>query len=104
MLMIRDMTTLCGRRGFLRLSAVCEAILIVLACLSPWALGSVNEWAELGLMLGIAVVTILSAIIGWSSDRSRDLLCLPSLALAGLVFYALAQTVPLPEGVLGWLA
>ncbi len=82
-----------------------EAVLLALVCLSPWAFGSVEAWAQLALEVGIVLLAILNMMIGWkSSHRPRRLLGLPSLALAGLVLLALAQAIPLPSGVLKVLA
>lgn len=83
-----------------RLRRVSEAIILAMACLAPWAFGSVEAWAELGLELGIAAVTILGTIVGGRSDRTGRLLCVPSLALAGLVLLAVVQATPLPGGLL----
>src|SRR3954454_22305629 len=87
-------------RGGWGLRRVCEAIILVMACLAPGAFGSVEAWAELVLELGIAGVTILGFIADGRSDRTRRLLCVPSLALAGLVLLATVQATPLPAGIL----
>lgn len=84
-----------------RLGGASEAILLAMACFAPWAFGAVDAWAEFVLELGVALVTILAAITGLRSDPTRRLLCLPSLALAGLVLLAVVQAVPLPAGLLG---
>jgi O-antigen ligase len=87
-------------RGVWRLRRASEALILAMACLAPWAFGSVEAWAEFVLELGIAGVTILGAIADGRSDRSRRLLCVPSLALAGLVLLAVVQAIPLPAGIL----
>ena len=53
------------------------------------------------LVLGIAVLTALRLVIGSLSRTPRmgQLLCLPSLALAGLALLGVAQAIPLPEGL-----
>lgn len=81
-----------------------EAIVLAMACLAPWAFGAVDAWAQFGLDLGIVLLASLAAPIAWGSDRGRGLPCIPSLALAGLVLLALAQAVPLPGGLLRWVA
>ena len=78
-----------------------EALLLALACLAPWAFGSVEAWAQLALEVGLVLVTAL----GWLGRRGpgwrRDLLCTPSLALGGLVLLAVLQATPLPGNLLG---
>lgn len=84
-----------------RPSGTSEVLLLAMACFAPWAFGAVDAWAEFVLELGIALVTIQAAITGLRSDPTRRLLCLPSLALAGLVLLAAVQAAPLPAGLLG---
>jgi hypothetical protein len=79
---------------------VAEAIVVGMACLVPWAFGSVPAWAQLALRAGTAVVVLLVAIADGTALRARRLTCLPSLALAGLIVLALFQAAPLPEGLL----
>jgi O-antigen ligase len=81
-----------------------ELTLVLLVCLAPWAFGSVEAWAELGLYAGIALLTILNfGAPSGSSGRGR-LVRLPSLALGGLVLLALFQVTPIWRGVLAWVA
>ncbi|MBX6313618.1 MAG: O-antigen ligase family protein [Isosphaeraceae bacterium] len=78
-----------------------EAIILILACVAPWAFGSVEAWAELVLDLGIVLVAALGVIAGRDGDWTPNgLFSLPSLALAGLAMLALAQATPLPQPVL----
>jgi O-antigen ligase len=79
-------------------------IVLAIACLAPWAFGAVDAWAQFGLDLGIVLLALLAALISWGSNRGRGPLCVPSLALAGLVLLALAQAVPLPGSLLRWAA
>ena len=67
-----------------------------LVCFSHWAFGAVESWAELALELGIAVLAVLAIAVGWRSGRNPHLLCLPSIALLGLIGLALFQATPLP--------
>ena len=71
-----------------------------MACLAPWAFGSVMAPARLAILAGTAAVALLVAFADGTAPRSRRLTCLPSLALAGLIGLALFQAAPLPEGVL----
>src|SRR5947207_13616796 len=77
-----------------------EVILLAMACLAPWAFGSVEAWAELGLYLGVAALGVLGALAGRGSASRRHVLCTPGLALAGLALLAWAQASTLPPGVL----
>ena len=97
-----------GKPLISRLKHATEAMSLALACLAPWALGSVHAQAELGLELGIVLLVIAVGVRAawgdWSPEWRRRLFCLPSLALAGLTVLALAQAMPLPKGVLSHLA
>jgi O-antigen ligase len=77
-----------------------EAILISIACLSPWAFGSVEAWAQLVLDVGVLFLAFLWAFGERSFDRRRAISCVPSVALSALVLLAVLQVVPLSEGVL----
>jgi O-antigen ligase len=74
-----------------------EAILIAMACLSPWAFGAVEAWAELGLDVGVALLAVCWAFGGRRPLHGRGLSCLPGLALGGLVVFALIQASPLTD-------
>src|SRR5262245_25738251 len=91
-------------RGFRWVRRISEAVLLPLACLSPWAFGAVEAWAELLLDLGIALLGVLGLIVARGSDRVRHLVCAPSLALGALAILAVVQAVPLPAGVLRAIA
>jgi O-antigen ligase/tetratricopeptide (TPR) repeat protein len=80
-----------------RLERLAEGLCLALVCLAPWAFGAVEAWAELILELGIAVLAALAIVAGWRAGRSPHLLCLPSLALLGLIGLALFQAAPLPD-------
>src|SRR4051794_22672915 len=81
-----------------------EGIVLALACLSPWAIGSVDARAELALGVGIALLAILQLSAGGQGNPARALLSLPSVALIVLVLYGLVQLAPLPGQTLRWLA
>jgi len=94
-----------GKTSVLRIKdRLSELILTLLVCLAPWAFGSVEAWAELGLYAGIALLTILNyrRSAGWS--LRGGLVHLPGLALVGLVLLALLQAMPLQRGLLSWIA
>jgi len=80
-----------------------EIIVLGMACLAPWAFGSVDAWAELALALGIALLGTLAMFTRPGINPMRRLNCLPSLALGGLAILAVAQSTSLPAGFLGWL-
>lgn len=81
-----------------------ELTLLLLVCLAPWAFGSVEAWAELGLYAGIALLTVLNLGPSSASSPLDRWARLPSLALAGLVVLALFQATPLARGVFSWIA
>src|SRR5438309_877548 len=72
-----------------------------MACLAPWAFGSIDAWAELGLYLGVAALGVLGALA--EKGPGRRLLCAPGLALAGLALLGGAQAATLPRGVMRWV-
>jgi O-antigen ligase/tetratricopeptide (TPR) repeat protein len=81
-----------------------EAVTLTMACLAPWAFGSVDAWAEFGLDLGVVMLAILGAASCWRPARGSRPACVPSLVLAGLAALALVQSVPLPSAALRWIA
>jgi O-antigen ligase len=87
-----------------RIRSAGGALTLVLACLAPWAFGSVDAWAELGLDVGVGLAAVLAVAAGPTSGPSwrRRLLCTPSVALGGLVLLALLQAAPLSDGILAW--
>ena len=77
-----------------------ELFLTLMACLSPWAFGSVEAWRSSASASGLSCSPCFGHWAGRSPDRARAICCLPSLALSALVLLALLQTVPLPDGLL----
>lgn len=84
-------------RTALTMSKLSEVVILVMACLAPWAFGAEDASAGFVLGVGIVLVTVLATASRWSTDRLRNLRCLPSLALAGLVLLGTIQAVPLPS-------
>ena len=80
-----------------------EIIVLGMACLAPWAFGSVDAWAEFALALGIALLGTLTIFSRPGINPMRRLNCWPSLVLGGLAVLAVAQATALPAGFLGWL-
>src|SRR4051812_15025687 len=87
-----------------RLPSVSEVTTLIMACLAPWAIGAVDAWAQLLLDLGLVVLAISGLLATGRSDWARRLVCMPSLALAGLALLALVQAVPLPALALKTIA
>jgi O-antigen ligase/tetratricopeptide (TPR) repeat protein len=82
----------------------CEVILLALVVLAPWAYGSVEAWAELGLYAAIAALTFLG-FVGLGCGRCWSRLCgPPSLALGALTLLACFQAAPLGTGISRWIA
>jgi O-antigen ligase len=81
-----------------------EVILLALVILAPWAYGSVEAWAELGLYAAIALLTLLG-LVGSGRGRYWSRLCgPPSLALGALTLLACFQAAPLGSGISRWIA
>jgi O-antigen ligase len=85
---------------------VSDGILLAMAGLAPWAFGSVEAWAQLGLACGIALLAAMRLLDDLTSPArtSPTRLLTPGLPLAGLALLAAFQAAPLPEGILGRLA
>ena len=83
---------------------IAELILLLMVCLAPWAFGSVEAWAELGLYALIGLLTIL--VHGPRTALSSPGLVgrLPGVALAGLALLAVFQALPLSRGTLSFLS
>jgi hypothetical protein len=80
----------------------CEAVMLAMACLAPWAFGATDAWAELGLNIGLALVVVLGFLGQLDAGRPGLRINTPSLALAGLVVLGLAQAAPIPDAALRW--
>src|SRR5438270_506532 len=76
-----------------------EVVMLSLSCLAPWAFGSVEAWAELGLDVGVALIALLGLVGHWGAGQRGSRSDAPGLALIGLALLALAQAAPLPEGI-----
>jgi O-antigen ligase len=81
-----------------------EGVAIALACLAPWAFGSVDAWAQLGLWVLIGALALLGLISGRLPAGRSALLCPPSLALGGLAILATLQAVPVTAGAIAAVA
>jgi O-antigen ligase/tetratricopeptide (TPR) repeat protein len=81
-----------------------EIVLLAMACLAPWGLGSVLAQFEIYLSAGVVIVAVLGAVVHWNAGRLQGLLCVPSLALAGLVLLGLFQSLALPSTILRGVA
>ncbi len=77
----------------------CALIIGATACLSPWAYGSVDAWAEFALGICVSLLAFFSAINAWRSEERSRLLSAPGVAIAGLALLAWFQTVPFAEAV-----
>jgi O-antigen ligase len=92
------------RRGSSCVGGAIEALVLAMACLSPWAFGGIDPLGQFVLYAGVAGVLALWAVrilldgrLPWA--RCPVLLCLAALLLSGAF-----QLVPLPPGLLAWLA
>lgn len=75
-----------------------------MACLAPWAFGSVMARFEFYLSIGVMLLAVLGLAIHWKTRQSRANFCFPSLTLAALVVLAVVQAIPLPGAVLRGVA
>jgi O-antigen ligase len=83
---------------------ISELTLVFLVCLAPWAFGSVEAWAQLGLYIGIGLLAVLGFGRRTRSWPAGLLVRLPGLALAGLVLLAIFQAVPLGRVLAPWIS
>jgi O-antigen ligase len=89
---------------FLVRNRMSELALLLMVCLAPWAFGSVEAWAELGLYAGIGLLAVLGFGQRFGPRRAGILVRVPSVALGGLVLLAVFQSMPVGCRVLPWLA
>jgi O-antigen ligase len=83
---------------------ISELTLLLMICLAPWAYGSVEAWAELGLYAVIGLLTVLGHGPRARTRSAGLLVRLPGMALAGLALLAVFQAMPLSHGVLSWVS
>jgi hypothetical protein len=87
-----------------RLRGAAEVLILALACLSPWAIGAVDAWAQLIFEGGLVLLAALGLFTAERSNWARRLFCLPSMTLAALALLALLQALPLPDAVVRTIA
>jgi O-antigen ligase len=87
-----------------RLRAAIEAVVLVLACLAPWAFGAVHPVFESALYAGVALMAVLWAARALAEGRAGWGKCPALLCLAGLFLLGIAQLVPLPASALATLS
>ncbi|WP_422925739.1 O-antigen ligase family protein [Singulisphaera sp. PoT] len=77
-----------------------EAILILIACLTPWAIGGVDAWSGFLLSICLVILAIIHTVTSWSQNWYKRVLCLPSLAIFCLGILGIVQSLPMtPERV-----
>jgi O-antigen ligase/tetratricopeptide (TPR) repeat protein len=81
-----------------------ELVLLVLVCLSPWALGAAEPGFEAILYAGVAVLLLLWAARVLVAGEFTWTHCPVALCLAGLFLLGFAQLMPLPRPALAWLS
>jgi O-antigen ligase/tetratricopeptide (TPR) repeat protein len=82
-----------------RLRTAREVLILGMACLSPWAIGGVDAWAQAILFAGLVLVALLGLFQGGAAGWQRRVFGLPSVALAALAGLALFQAVALPAAL-----
>jgi O-antigen ligase len=90
---------LCGRCVRIARAAM-EAVVLLMACLSPWAFGAVDPFWEFLLLCGVGVVLALWAAVLLLEGRLTWRKCPVALCLAALYLLGVAQATPLPRQVL----
>jgi O-antigen ligase/tetratricopeptide (TPR) repeat protein len=73
-----------------------EAVLLSLVALSPWAFGAVEPVFEFALLLGLALLLVLTAVRVVLERGVRAPFCPVALILAGLFLVTAGQNLPLP--------
>jgi O-antigen ligase/tetratricopeptide (TPR) repeat protein len=80
--------------------AAMEAVVLLMACLSPWAFGAVDPFWEFLLLGGLGVVLVLWAAALLLEGRLTWRKCPVALCLAALYLLGVVQATPLPRQVL----
>ncbi len=75
-----------------------EVLLLSMACLAPWAFGSVEAWALTALDAGVIALAILGNFTGRSRPEGGRQVCLPGIALAGLALLGFVQSAAITSG------
>ncbi len=86
------------------LKGAMEVVLLLLICLSPWALGSVRPLFQFALFVGIAVLLALWAIRMVVEWRFQWASCPVALCLVAFFLLGMGQTIPLSPTVISWLS
>jgi tetratricopeptide (TPR) repeat protein len=81
-----------------------EVIVLLMACLSPWAFGAVHPLFELLLFAGLAVTLLLWGSCWVLARRLTWRRCPVALCLVCLVLFGAFQLIRWPEDWLEWLA
>ena len=77
-----------------------EAIVLIMVCLSPWALGSVGAEFEVFLFAGIALLLLLWAARMLAEWRVSWQSCPVAMCLAGIIMLGVLQLTPLSGSAL----
>ncbi|MGF1579487.1 MAG: O-antigen ligase family protein [Gemmataceae bacterium] len=83
---------------------VMEGTLLVLVCLSPWALGSIPPLFHFCLYVGLGALLFLWAVRMLAEWRFRWVHSPVAFCLVGLFLLGFFQTIPLSDSLLGWLS
>jgi O-antigen ligase/tetratricopeptide (TPR) repeat protein len=86
------------------LGGAMEAGILVLVCLSPWALGAAEPVFEMILDVGVGVLLGLWGLRMLLDGRLSWKNCPVALCLAALILGAVCQLTPLPHGLLDWIS
>lgn len=78
--------------------------MLIMVCLSPWALGSVGAEFEVYLFAGVALLLALWAARMLAEWRVSWQSCPVALCLAGMIMLGVLQLTPLSRSTLDWLS
>jgi tetratricopeptide (TPR) repeat protein len=84
--------------------AAIEALVLLMACLAPWAFGGVDRRFEQAACAVIAVLLVLWSVRAWIERRLVWHKCPLAVCLALLALVGTAQLIRLPPSTLGWLS
>src|SRR5262245_26911102 len=81
-----------------------EGVVLAMLALAPWMFGAVHPLAEFVLAIGLAVILLLWAVRLTADGGPIWSPCGVGICLGLICLLGVAQTLPLPDGVLKFLS
>src|SRR5262245_45269191 len=81
-----------------------EGLVLTMLAIAPWMFGAVHPLAEFVLAIGLAVILLLWALRLAADGESMWSPCGVGFCLGLICLLGVAQTLPLPDGVLKCLS